>query len=203
MSVRLICILCLLASFSLVNPASATTLRLLDSDPNNQTQYRIRVQIRDTISGAGVVAFDEVISLADGGSGHLEFDRVGIIEERLVVTEFGFAYDAGEFLATTIGTLTGDIPVSLQIDEVRFSFRNADGSSILTSLPEIGDIAGFSADLFEASLRGTVTLDGTALPFDLYDPVEACNSVTCIRNVNTPIMFLDAFEPPRLLRRLV
>lgn len=105
-------VLCVVLSFAL--QSGAETLVLRENDPQNMTNFTVRVSVRDQFTT--LVPFSEFVFLADGGSGSLEYQQVGIIEARYIMTEFGFAYAGGDQFDSQVTTLGGKLPISLSID---------------------------------------------------------------------------------------
>ncbi len=172
--------------------AHGVTLFLQEGDPQNLTSFFVVVRVTDGFTE--IAPIQEFVWLADGGNGTLELEQFGILEPKYALKEFGFQYEAGNFFESVVTTPSGDIPISVTIDEARWHLRNADSSPI-SGLIEIGSINAFSADELVADFRGNVTFDGVVFPFDFYDPVWNCGFGVCIDNVDgDPRIFFDAID---------
>ncbi len=175
--------------------AYGITLFLNEDDPQNLSNFRISVRVSDGI--ITVIPISEFVWLADGGNGTLEFEQVGILEPKYELMEIGFQYDAGDFFESVVPTPSGDIPISLTVDEARFHLRNADGSPLGHSIA-LGSLGPFGADELVANFRGNVTFAGIVFPFDFYDPVWDCPGDRCFElpsgSTGDPRWFLDAID---------
>jgi hypothetical protein len=146
----------------LASPTRAVTiLELRENDPGNLSALNMRVDISDGIST--VVAFDESIPLNDMGSGTLEYELVGILGLSAEILRFDIAFGGPFVFDTVIGA--ANIPVTLTLEEARYSVFG----TLVDELVQLGDNKPINPNThqFDAQLRGSISIDGTPLPFDL------------------------------------
>ena len=181
----------LLLSVALPNASWAGRLTLLEGDPGNRTRIEISVRVRDSFTSLD--PFLETIYLRDGGSGSLEFGTTGIIEQRILVNRFEFSFAGGNTFETTIGTLAGDIPMTLTLDEAGFAYSDSTGE--IQAAAVVGTSSGIAADMRDASAKGSVTLGAAIFPFDLYPGITSCSgSRGCVDNAGVYIDSIASFE---------
>jgi len=166
----------------------AVTLEMVKPDARNSSFLHVELGLTDGFTNMPV--FFEDLPLVDGGSGTLEYDRVGLFIEKASINRVDVDFGT-RVLETTLQTVNGELAVRLSIEAAHFTIMNGDGSPL--AVVEEGTFGILTIAGAEALVQMSIEVGQSIIPYEATgDDYPICD-LYCLTGF-IPTIYVDSFE---------